>query len=278
MSWKTTANKGQGDGYEKAPAGNHPAVLVALVDMGTQENNYQGNVTWQHRAYFVYELVNEQMKTAPGKNHLLAIDLTVSMNEKAKLRKWIEARTGRQIPDGQEYDISQELGQPVLLNVVLNKDGYPKIESVGSVPKGMNVGKPQNTPVAMTLEEFRAGKPVPSFCPWLYGERIEDHIRRAQEITGKGKPAEAPAPANRPAPPSGRPAPPSSSQASPPASNGKMFWLDLGNGQTNDAPLNATEAGHALLSRGLNPETTMACVDGTSEWKPASTFGIDTPY
>lgn len=271
-TWNRKASKGGDGNFERAPAGNHPAVLIGLIDMGTQENNFQGNVTWQHRAYFVYELVNEKMQTAPGRNFILAVDLTVSMNEKAKLRKWIEARTGKQIPDGVEYDISQELGQPVLLNVVLNKDGYPKIESVGSVPRGMNVAKPQNTPTTMTLDEFRAGAPVPSFCPYLYGEPLANVIKRAQEITGKGLPPQAPPAGSAPPPP-----PPPA-----PAVNGRdgsadYYWVML---ETGKAPykLTAADAGREILSKGLTPETVMACKDGTQAWAMASTFGITTPF
>jgi hypothetical protein len=274
--WTQKATKG-GDGqFERAPAGNHPAVLIGLIDMGTQENNYQGNTTWQHRAYFVYELVLEKMQTSPGRNFILATDLTVSMNEKAKLRKWIEARTGKQIPDGVEYDVSQEVGQPVLLNVVLNKDGYPKIESVGSVPKGMAVPAPQNKPVIMTLDEFRATGKVPEFCPWLYGERLEDHIKRAQEITGKG--VKTPETGGQSPTTSSRPTPPSKPNT-PPSANGSRspkFWVDLGGGQMNDEPVDAAAVAHLLLAKGLN-ESAACCQDGTEIWKPARDFGIALP-
>jgi hypothetical protein len=283
MSWTQKASKGGDGNFERAPAGNHPAVLIGLIDMGTQENNYQGNVTWQHRAYFVYELVMEKMTTFPGKNHILAIDLTVSMNEKAKLRKWVEARTGKQIPDGVEYDISQELGQPVLLNVVLNKDGYPKIESVGSVPKGMTVPAPQNKPVIMSLEDFKGTGRVPEFCPWLYGEKLEDHIKRAQEITGKGTNQPAPAtapPSVVPVPPSGAPKPPSANGApAPPAANGatdRKFWLDVGGGKVKE--FKESESLDVLTMHGVAPEFAMVLLEGTNEWKPAASFGMKTAF
>lgn len=270
-AWTQKASKGGDGNFERAPAGNHPAVLIGLIDMGTQENNYQGNVTWQHRAYFVYELVLEKMQSLPGRNHILAIDLTVSMNERAKLRKWIEARTGRQIADGEEYDVSQELGKPVLLNVVHNKDGYPKIESVGSIPKGMAVPSPQNKPVIMSLDDFKATGKVPEFCPWLYGERLEDHIKRAQELTGKGLPEPAKEPA-KPAP-SGRPAPPSAQQ---PPTKDRKFWLDLGNGQVDE--FMESNSINYLTGKGVDASKAMVCLDGTEEWKTAESFGLKTAF
>jgi hypothetical protein len=44
-AWKTKASKGGDGNFEKAPAGSHPAVCVGMFDLGTQENDFQGNVT-----------------------------------------------------------------------------------------------------------------------------------------------------------------------------------------------------------------------------------------
>lgn len=273
-AWTQKANKNSGEGFEKAPPGNHPAVLVAMIDMGTQEENFQGQTKWQHRAFFVYELVNERMKTVPARNHVIAIDLTVSLNEKAKLRKWIEARTGKSIPDGVEYDISQEVGQPCLLNVVMKGD-FPKIESVSSVPKGMTVPAPQNTPTTLSLDEIRNGAKVPDWIPWLYGERLDDVIKRCQEFAEGGS---EPRPAAPSAPPSAptTAAPPSA----PPPPNGQAtpkFWVDLGNGQVTPQPVDQSGIGHFLMEKGLTNQA-QVCVVGTNDWKPALAFGIKLPF
>lgn len=185
-AWSMTAGKGQGGGTEKAPPGNHVAVLVGIFDMGRQwqepfDKSKEGY--YQHRAYFVWELVNEQIAGTTGKNHVIGIDLTLSLNEKAKLRKWVEARTGRVIPDGSAFDPTTELGQPCMLNVV-EKNGYPKVEGVAAVPKGTTVPGPTYTPVAVLLSEFEAGTPIPDWCPWLYGSPLADHINACEEIGG----------------------------------------------------------------------------------------------
>lgn len=186
-AWKQKANKSTGEGgnFAKPPAGNHSAVLVAIIDMGEQHSEFGGESKWQHRAYFVWELVGEQI-AGTKKNHVIGIDLTVSLNEKAKLRKWIEARAGKPIPDGVEYEIDKELGQPCLLNVVMKGD-YPKVEGVAALPKGMPVPKPSYPLTLISLDEFSDGKAVPEWVPWLYGEALEDHIRRSKELGGKGE-------------------------------------------------------------------------------------------
>ena len=180
--WTKTAKKG-GD-FEGAPAGNHPAVLVAIIALGTQEQTFQGETKWSERAYFCWELVSAPTKS--GGNFVIGIDLTTSLNEKAKLRKWIEARAGRAIPEGVEYDISKELGKPCLLNVV-EKGGYSKIESVAAVPTGMMVAKPNKPLTLISLEDFQKGTPIPEWIPWSYGEKLADIIPRCEEIAGAGE-------------------------------------------------------------------------------------------
>lgn len=181
--WTPKASKGNGDGFPKAPAGNHPAVLVAIVDLGTQKQEYQGNVTWQRRAYFCWELTAEAVPGFKDKNFLVGLDLNISLNEKAKLRKWIEARVGKQIPEGVEYDIRKELGQKCLLNVA-EKNGYPKVEGMGAVPKGMAVPDAKTPPFLFSLDERKpdGSFELPDWLPWLYGSKLGDVILECKEI------------------------------------------------------------------------------------------------
>ncbi|HYH67427.1 MAG TPA: hypothetical protein VD866_22200 [Urbifossiella sp.] len=177
------ATSGSG-GTEKAPAGNHPAILVAIVDMGTQQTEYQGTQKWQRRGYFVWELVTEKVSGTKDRNHVIALDLAISLNEKAKLRKFIESRTGKKIEEGAELDVDTELGQKCLLGVVSNAKGYPRVETVSAVPKGLPFPEPQTKPFAITLAEFRGGTPIPDWVPYLFGEPLADVIARCKEIAG----------------------------------------------------------------------------------------------
>lgn len=192
--WKQTAPKaraaGEGGGFEKAPPGNHPAVLVAIVDMGTQRQEYGGEEKWQRRAYFIWELVTEKMSGTKDRNHLIGIDLTVSLNEKAKLRQWIEARVGKKMPDEANYDISEELGKACLLSVMANAKGYPKVNGVAAMPKSLASAMPkaQNPAFLWSLDDYEKEGSVdlPDWVEsqWLYGEKISAHIYRCKEITG----------------------------------------------------------------------------------------------
>jgi len=180
--WKQKASKGgggDGEGIDRPPPGNHPAVLVAIIDMGTQDTDFQGKPGKAHRAYFVWELVTRKVAGTKGTNHLIGIDLTVSLNENAKLRKWVEARKNKRMPDGYEYDISKELGQPCLLNVTLNKREYPVVSGMSAVPDGLSIPGPQRKPFLWGLDDDTDD--LPDWLPWLYGRKIADHIADCHE-------------------------------------------------------------------------------------------------
>lgn len=183
MSFKMTAGAGGGGG-EKPPAGNHLAVMVAAVDMGTQLHDYQGKVSWRRDIYLLWELVGAPIAGTTGKNHVIGTALTMSLNEKATLRAWVQARTGKMIADGAEFDITSELGQPCLLNVI-EKGGYPRIEGVAAVPKGFPLPTATYKPVAISLDEFKTNPGIiPEWVPWHYGNPLAEHIKACKEIGG----------------------------------------------------------------------------------------------
>lgn len=269
MSWTVKASGGQGGvGTEKAPSGNHPAVLVGLIDLGTQlVPGFQGEPDkYQRRIYYVYELVTKKV-TGVGRNHTVAIDLTFSFHEKSKMRKWVEARTGRKVGDNTEYDITQELGRPVLLNVVENKNGYPKIEGVTAIPDGLPVPPPGYKPTAWKLGDDMGL--IPDWLPYLYGRPIPDVIRDSKEMKGGpvgGQPeappqASATSPAAPPRPP--RPGARPSVVATEPAP-GSVWWV-YDAGQSDYAPLTAKEIEEWYQDAKLDPTTIRLYPDGGSE-------------
>jgi hypothetical protein len=187
--WKQNSGDGKSKGeYDQPPAGNHPAVMVAMVDLGTQTQEYQGKVTRQRRVFCVWELVCERDTNFPvgDQNFLVAIDLNVNIsNEKCKLRNWIEARKAKKFPENYDYDISQELGQPCLLNVTHNANGYAKVGGVSAVPRGMTVPPAKTRPFLWSLDDLPAdgSEPdLPDWLPRLYGKRLADVIAECVEL------------------------------------------------------------------------------------------------
>ncbi len=278
--WTQTASKGSGGDFEKAPAGNQPAALVAIIDMGTQlvKAFSAGDADKeQHRAYFVWELTTEKKKDGSG--HVIGLDLNISLNEKAKLRKWIEARIGRQLGESERYDILSELGKPCLLNVV-EKKGYPKIDSMGALPKGMPVPEPTYKPFAWHLDQFRqTGKlDFPAWVPWLYGVPLAEHIKRAKEMIPSpgGAPISPPASPTSAPPPPAKPTPPAAPNRPTPPSSDRKFWCAMPDGEVVE--FMQSKAVDFLTGKGLNPSTVLVTPDGQDAWKPAEEYGMKTAF
>jgi hypothetical protein len=275
------APTGDGGRKEKAPAGNHPAVLVAVVDMGTQDVEYQGEKKTQHRVYWVWELVHEKVAGAKDENHVVAIDLTFSMHEKSTMRKWVQARAGVKLPDGQPYDVTKELGQPCLLNVVLNKNGYPKVDGVSALPKGMTCPAPQRKPFLWTLADYkRTGQiELPGWLPWLYGKPIRDYVAACQEIVGSGSTAAPNGSAHH------EPAVPGHAVGGPPprrkpaAPAGPRFFVAP---NPEAEPLKETFTADEVVNRCSTGEWAIdvieVCQDGTDAWVKPDAVGIKLPF
>src|SRR5579859_3411511 len=105
-----------GGDFEIPPAGNHPAVLIAMIDLGTHTEDFQGKQTEAHKVFLVWELTEEKC-AGYNRNHVIGRDYTLSLHEKAGLRKMLEGWRGRKYNTGEEINVSKVLGQPCFLNV-----------------------------------------------------------------------------------------------------------------------------------------------------------------
>ena len=182
MGWKQKASSGGGN-FEACPAGNHAAVLIAIIDLGTQEDSYQGVERTSRKVFLCWEIPGEQ--TAAGRSHVIGREYTLSFNEKAGLRKLIEAWRGKSFTEGEEFDLSALLGKPCMLTVVTeDKNGktYAKINGVSSMPKGMPVPTATLGKISFSLEEDdRAKFPDADWLPWSYGSKLIDIAKKSPE-------------------------------------------------------------------------------------------------
>lgn len=180
------AIKDSGGKKEKPPVGNHLAVCVAIIDMGDQEQTAKKNgveeLYWAHRAYFIWELCDEQI-AGTGKNHVIGADLTLTMSDRGKLPQWVKARCGVVVT--KDWNPLSELGQPCMLNVVPNGD-YVNVGGMAGLAKSLaaNPPKPTYPLTSVSLEEFREGKAIPEWVPWLFGNPVEAYLRASREMGG----------------------------------------------------------------------------------------------
>ncbi len=122
--------------FSPIDAGAYHSVCVGAVDIGTQATPYgenrQGVVTW--------EVVTADPVLVDGKlkpRHISGV-YTLSLNEKANLRKLVESWLGKTLGPNEALELRDLLGKNCILIISQKtKDGraFNKIEGISPLPK-----------------------------------------------------------------------------------------------------------------------------------------------
>lgn len=147
--------------FETTPQGNHIAVCYRVIDLGTQQVEWQGQIKHQRKVLISWEIPDEKM--ADGRPFTIGQKFTWSMSEKANLRATLESWRGKAFTEAdfgpQGFDIMNIIGVGCMVNVVhAHKNGktYANIASVAKLPKGVEAPGPSNPRnfVWLSREEF----------------------------------------------------------------------------------------------------------------------------
>ena len=201
--FKGTAKSRDGDAEKRElpPPGNHAAVLIGLIDLGTQDVSYGDKKAEAAKVMLIWELTSEPLQGTTNRNHVIACDYRLSHHSKAALRQGYESWLGRKLADGEEYDYAEKLAHPCLLNIVHGKgkesgNEYAKVDGFGPILKGMTVQPPRHQPFVWTITgglELRnpttkAMEPAPNgdlpeweWLPFLYGRSVHEVIADSPE-------------------------------------------------------------------------------------------------
>lgn len=133
------ATAGDSKVFAPAPAGLHQAVCVDVVDMGILEVTYANKTKKQHKIRVVWQ-IDELMDD--GKPFIVQKRYTLSLHEKAGLRKDLESWRGKAFSRDEEmgFDVEKLLGVNCFLNIVhAVKEGttYANVAGVVPLKKGM---------------------------------------------------------------------------------------------------------------------------------------------
>lgn len=181
--WKRQATNGGGTN-EVPPEGNHLAICVALIDLGTHVDVFNGKDVSNRKLLICWELASEF--DSAGVPFVVAYEFNVpeSLSSKSKLRGLLEKWRGKSLTEGEEVDFTKLLGRPCLLNLghaQSSKDKtYCKLLGISPPLKGMTAPSPYHRPY---IWGFDAAEPLrlPEWLPWLYGKSIQDWIDAAKE-------------------------------------------------------------------------------------------------
>lgn len=162
--------------FEPAPAGNHVAVCVRVVDLGTQQTPFGP----KHQVVIAWELPEERMKN--GEPFLVSNWYNWSMHPDSNLRRDLESWRGQAFTDADfgpgGFNVGKLLGVGCLINVIHNEDKKAVIRSVSRLPAKFETPRPHNPLIMLSLDpnEFK-----PESFRQL-SERMQERISKAPEF------------------------------------------------------------------------------------------------
>lgn len=195
---------------ELTPEGTHVAICYSMIDLGTKEEDYEGQTKKQHKARLEWELPGETFTyTKDDVEHTGAArigkDYTLSMNEKSNLRKDLTSWRGQAFTEDQakSFDITVLIGKPCLITIThsTTKAGkkYAKISGIANMVKGMEIPKQINENFLFEFDNYSEEKfaMIPKWIQDLIKESDEYKAIHPTPVPGTGGDA-APTPVEAP--------------------------------------------------------------------------------
>jgi len=157
--------------FKLPPAGSFMARLYRIIDIGTQTTEWMGKKKMQRKIIAMFELHGEDndgqpLQTAEGKPLIVSKRYTLSLDEKATLRKDLEAWRGKAFTqeelDG--FNLEVLLGKFCMVNITHSSyEGkeYANVAGISQVPAALKkLGEPVgvNETMIFTFEPFDQAK------------------------------------------------------------------------------------------------------------------------
>jgi hypothetical protein len=126
--------------FKQVPVGSHLGRLYSIIDAGTQQNEWEGEVKYERKLIFKFELHGDDeaglpLLTDDGKPLSMISYYNKTLHEKAKLRRHLTSWLKIDFENLEEdFQIKNLLGKYAMVNVILNKSGKPTVDSLSSVP------------------------------------------------------------------------------------------------------------------------------------------------
>lgn len=127
--------KDSGD-FQIAPAGQHRAVCVDVVDLGNVVVEWAGKKKTQHKCRLVWE-IEERM--ADGRSFVVGRRFTASLGEKAALRAFLEMWRGKPFTADElaGFDTETLIGIGAIVQIVHEKKGDKTYDNINVIMKPM---------------------------------------------------------------------------------------------------------------------------------------------
>ena len=180
-------SSGNGTTFEPIPAGTYGATCVSMIHVGACEETVQGKTRKANRVYLTFEVPEVTFEDAESGEELprkVGVELTLSMNEKATLRKFLDSWRGKAFTnaEAESFDVTKLLGKPCMLTITektaASGNVYNKITGTAKAPKGLTVPAPTTDLFEFNFDLFAADPAILERVP----EFIQEKIRQTDEF------------------------------------------------------------------------------------------------
>lgn len=143
--------------YPSVSAGVHKARCIKVIDLGTQKNDYQGQISWKRTVLIIWEVPEEL--DGEGKAMTISKFYNLSLHEKSSLSHDLVSWRGRPFTETekQSFDVSKLVGVACTLNVI-EKNGKARISSVMPLAKNDKVAEQVYPSMMFSIDDFQNGK------------------------------------------------------------------------------------------------------------------------
>lgn len=146
----------------QAPEGNHPAICVQVLDLGTHKGEWKGKSRLNRKVRITWELPEEKAvfdDTKGEQPFLVSRTYNFSVSEKSTFRKDLESWRGRAFTEEElnTFDIEKLLEAGAMVTIVHNENGYSDVSTVAALPKQLKaiMPKPINPTIYYSIEDGR---------------------------------------------------------------------------------------------------------------------------
>jgi hypothetical protein len=156
MGIVATTNDGNG-GYAQVPAGVHKARCVKIIDLGTQRQEFSGEVSWKRQVMLIWEIPGQDNMN--GEPMTISKFYTLSLHEKSNLGADLTSWRGRAFTETEKqgFDISNLKGVACMLNVLEGNNGKSKISGIMPLAKGDDMPDQYNDSLVFSVDEYQQG-------------------------------------------------------------------------------------------------------------------------
>lgn len=154
----------KGGNYKIIPAGVYPARCISMIEFGTQDIEYLGEIKRVRQVNVTWELPTELAVFHEEKGEepfVVSKTYTLSLHEKSGLRKDLESWRGQGFTEeeAKRFDITKLLGKPCQISIIHKKsaDGtktYANISSITPLMKGVVVPEQINPTKILSFDKF----------------------------------------------------------------------------------------------------------------------------